>query len=101
MIVDQWLVPTRFSTFAQNVNKQQTVGPEGICPMSAAKKAALYMRVSTDSQTTENQLLELRAYASRMGYQIVAELSDQGISGTKGKKDLPSIGLVNSFPAGR
>lgn len=57
--------------------------------MSATKKCALYSRVSTDSQTTENQLLQLRAYAARMGYQIVAELADNGISGNKGKKDRP------------
>jgi DNA invertase Pin-like site-specific DNA recombinase len=52
--------------------------------------AAIYTRVSTDAQTTENQLLQLRAYAARMGYQIVAELADQGISGSKGKKDRPA-----------
>jgi DNA invertase Pin-like site-specific DNA recombinase len=57
--------------------------------MTNAKKCALYSRVSTDSQTTENQIRELRAYATRMNYQIVAELSDNGISGTKGKKDRP------------
>jgi DNA invertase Pin-like site-specific DNA recombinase len=28
-------------------------------------RAALYARVSTDTQTTDNQLLELRAYAAR------------------------------------
>src|ERR1035437_2806874 len=53
------------------------------------KKCAIYSRVSTDSQTTENQTLELRAYAARMDYQIVAEISDNGISGSKGKKDRP------------
>ena len=53
------------------------------------KKCAIYSRVSTDSQTTENQTRELRVYAARMNYQIVAELSDNGISGSKGKKDRP------------
>jgi DNA invertase Pin-like site-specific DNA recombinase len=45
--------------------------------MSATKKAAIYARVSTDSQTTENQTRELEAYAARMGYQIVATLTDK------------------------
>jgi DNA invertase Pin-like site-specific DNA recombinase len=53
------------------------------------KKCAIYSRVSTDSQTTENQTRELRDYAARMGYEIVTEISDNGISGSKGKKDRP------------
>jgi len=47
------------------------------------KKVAIYARVSTVSQTTENQLLELRATAQRMGYTIVAEFVDNGISGAR------------------
>jgi DNA invertase Pin-like site-specific DNA recombinase len=31
-------------------------------------RAALYARVSTDTQTTENQILELREYATRQGW---------------------------------
>ena len=38
------------------------------------KKIAIYARVSTDKQTCENQLIELRAVAERMGYEIVSEL---------------------------
>ena len=56
----------------------------------SAKKAAIYARVSTDLQTTENQTRELESYAARMGYQIVATLTDKGISGSKGKKDRPA-----------
>lgn len=58
--------------------------------MTATKKCVLYSRVSTDSQTTQNQTRELRAYAARMAYQIVAELADNGISGSKGRKDRPA-----------
>ena len=58
--------------------------------MTTAKKCVLYSRVSTDSQTTENQLRELRAYAARMNYQIVATSTDNGISGSKGRKDRPA-----------
>ena len=50
------------------------------------KHAVIYARVSTDSQTTENQTREMQTYAARIGYQIVATLTDNGISGSKGKK---------------
>ena len=55
------------------------------------KRVALYARVSTVSQTTENQLLELRQTASRMGYTIVTEFVDNGISGAKGRCDRPAL----------
>jgi DNA invertase Pin-like site-specific DNA recombinase len=49
------------------------------------KLAALYARVSTDQQTTENQLKELRAVARRMGWKLDGEFIDQGVSGAKGR----------------
>jgi DNA invertase Pin-like site-specific DNA recombinase len=55
------------------------------------KKVALYARVSTDKQTTENQLNELRAVANRMGYVITQEYVDNGISGAKSRIDRPSL----------
>jgi DNA invertase Pin-like site-specific DNA recombinase len=55
------------------------------------KRVALYARVSTASQTTENQLLDLRQTAQRMGYTIVAEFVDNGISGAKGRADRPAL----------
>ena len=57
--------------------------------MSKAKKVALYARVSTDGQSTENQLRELRAAIGRHGWTIVAEDVDRGVSGAKGRKDRP------------
>jgi DNA invertase Pin-like site-specific DNA recombinase len=45
------------------------------------KKVAIYARVSTDKQTCENQLKELRSIAERMQYIIVDEFIDEGISG--------------------
>jgi DNA invertase Pin-like site-specific DNA recombinase len=56
-----------------------------------SKKVAIYARVSTDKQTTENQLNELRAVASRMGYIIVQEYVENGISGAKSRSDRPSL----------
>ncbi|MBM3344165.1 MAG: helix-turn-helix domain-containing protein [Betaproteobacteria bacterium] len=55
------------------------------------KKVAIYARVSTASQTTENQLIDLRQTAERMGYTIVAEFVDNGISGAKGRCDRPAL----------
>lgn len=53
------------------------------------KRIALYTRVSQDSQTTENQRRELLAVAERNGWEIVAEFTDHGISGTKGRDKRP------------
>ena len=55
------------------------------------KKVAIYARVSTDKQTCENQLQELRATAQRMGYTVVAEFVDSGISGMKTREDRPAL----------
>ena len=55
------------------------------------KRIALYTRVSTDNQTTENQRRELIAVAERMGWQIVAEFCDEGISGAKGRDQRPAF----------
>jgi DNA invertase Pin-like site-specific DNA recombinase len=49
------------------------------------KRAAIYARVSTDSQTTENQVRELREVATRRGWQVVEVYCDNGISGAKGR----------------
>jgi DNA invertase Pin-like site-specific DNA recombinase len=54
-------------------------------------KAALYARVSTDEQTTENQLLELRAAAKRLGWVVVSEFVDHGISGARGRGGRPQL----------
>ena len=56
-----------------------------------SKRIALYARVSTDKQTCENQLQELRAIAERMNYTIVAEFIDNGISGMKTRQDRPAL----------
>lgn len=55
------------------------------------KKVCLYCRVSTTHQTSENQIRELRAVAERMGYEIVSEFIDNGISGAKSRKDRPAL----------
>lgn len=47
------------------------------------RRAAIYARVSTGAQTTENQLRELRQVAERHGWTVVAEFLDNGISGAR------------------
>jgi len=48
-------------------------------------RTAIYSRVSTNDQTVSNQILELKEIANRKGLEIVAEFSDEGISGSKGR----------------
>lgn len=55
------------------------------------QRVALYARVSTDKQSTENQLIELRGAAARMGWEVVGEFVDRGISGAKGRADRPRL----------
>ena len=55
------------------------------------KRVAIYARVSTDKQTCENQLNELRTIAERMQYIIVDEFIDEGISGVKTRLERPSL----------
>jgi DNA invertase Pin-like site-specific DNA recombinase len=55
------------------------------------KRAAIYVRVSTDKQTVENQLRELRQIAERRGWEVVKEYDDAGISGSKGRNDRPGL----------
>jgi DNA invertase Pin-like site-specific DNA recombinase len=50
-------------------------------------RCAIYARVSTNDQTTENQLIALRDLADKNGHQIVAEYIDQGVSGVSKIKD--------------
>lgn len=46
-------------------------------------KVALYARVSTEDQSTEGQLIQLREWARRLNYEIYKEYIDHAISGTK------------------
>ena len=54
-------------------------------------KAALYVRTSTNDQTTENQERELRAVAARLGHHILEVYADNGISGAKGRDRRPAF----------
>jgi DNA invertase Pin-like site-specific DNA recombinase len=56
-----------------------------------AKRIGIYLRVSTDNQTTENQRLELEAVANRSGWDVVGVYEDAGISGAKGRDKRPGL----------
>jgi DNA invertase Pin-like site-specific DNA recombinase len=59
--------------------------------LSGPKRVALYLRVSTQDQRTDNQLRELAAVAERASWQVVGTFTDNGISGAKGRKDRPAF----------
>ena len=50
-------------------------------------RAVIYSRVSTLKQSTENQTMELREVCKRNSWSVVREISDNGISGSKGRSD--------------
>ena len=59
--------------------------------MTKAKRIALYVCVSTDDQTVENQKRELQAWAHRCGHSVVKVFEDRGISGSKGRDKRPGF----------
>jgi DNA invertase Pin-like site-specific DNA recombinase len=58
-------------------------------------RTALYLRVSTDGQTCENQERELRAAALRMGHEVVRVYRDEGISGAQGRDRRPGFDALH------
>src|SRR5271170_6903990 len=55
------------------------------------RRAAVYLRVSTQDQTTANQERELRAVADQMKCEIVKVYRDHGVSGAKGRDKRPQF----------
>ena len=55
------------------------------------KKVVIYARVSTLDQTVDNQLIELRDHCSKMGWEIVKEYADKGLSGTLSRDKRPAF----------
>ena len=56
-----------------------------------ARRVALYVRVSTDHQSVENQIRELKQVAGRRGWTVVETYQDAGISGSKGRDKRPGL----------
>jgi DNA invertase Pin-like site-specific DNA recombinase len=55
------------------------------------RRVGIYLRVSTDGQTTENQRRELEAVAARSGWEVVDFYRDAGISGSNGREKRPGL----------
>lgn len=59
--------------------------------MRKPKRVALYVRVSTDSQTTDNQRRELADVAGRRGWNVVHVFAGEDVSGAKGRGQRPGF----------
>ena len=69
---------------------------------SKMKRVALYLRVSTDGQTVENQRQELQGVAQRRGWEVVRTYEDAAISGAKGRDKRPGLdALMKDAARGR
>jgi DNA invertase Pin-like site-specific DNA recombinase len=64
-------------------------------------RCAIYSRVSTDHQTTENQERELLERAQRAGWEVVKVYRDHGVSGAKSGKDRPAFEVMTKDAAKR
>lgn len=54
-------------------------------------RVAIYLRVSTKEQTTDNQRLELERVAAQRGWHVTRVYEDAGISGAKGRDKRPAF----------
>jgi DNA invertase Pin-like site-specific DNA recombinase len=69
---------------------------------SKQKRAALYLRVSTDGQTVDNQRLALEAVCEQRGWEVVEVYADNGVSGAKGRNQRAGLdALLKDAARGR
>jgi DNA invertase Pin-like site-specific DNA recombinase len=54
-------------------------------------RVAIYARVSTDGQSVNAQLADLREVSDRRDWEVVHEYIDKGISGVKGRDKRPAL----------
>lgn len=59
--------------------------------MQKRTRVGVYLRVSTDGQTTANQRRELEEVCTHRGWEIVEVYEDAGISGAKGRDQRPAF----------
>src|ERR1039457_2763501 len=50
------------------------------------RRCAIYARVSTADQCVNNQLYDLRQFAEQRGFEVAAEYTDVGVSGSKARR---------------
>src|SRR5579872_6598389 len=55
------------------------------------KRAAIYLRVSTDKQTVEHQRTALGDIAVQRGWTVAGEYADNGVSGAKNREKRPGL----------
>lgn len=60
-------------------------------PAPKSRRICIYLRVSTDGQSTDNQERELRAIADKAGWEVVQVYSDKGVSGAKERDQRPAF----------
>ena len=58
------------------------------------EKVVIYARVSTNDQTTENQILKLRTIVKKNDWELTEIYVDEGISGAKGRDKRPEFDRV-------
>lgn len=65
-------------------------------------RVAIYLRVSTSDQTTDNQRNDLERVAQQRGWTVVQVYEDHGISGAKGRDKRPAFDqMLKDATAGR
>ena len=70
--------------------------------MNKPKRVGIYLRVSTNDQTVENQRLDILRAAEQRGWTVVGEYADCGISGMKGRDKRPELDrLLKDASAGK
>ncbi|MEE4211686.1 MAG: recombinase family protein [Parvularcula sp.] len=67
----------------------------------SGKRAAIYLRVSTDGQTTANQREALNVIAAREGWSIVQVYEDHGVSGARARSDRPALNQLHKDAVAR
>ena len=72
-------------------SRKQRKGAATMTTRKNVTKAALYLRVSTDDQTTANQERELREAADAKGLEVAHVYRDNGVSGAKGRDKRPGL----------
>jgi Resolvase, N terminal domain len=68
----------------------QTEKAKAECPAARSARRCT-SGFSTDAQTVENQIRELRQVAKRRGWDVVDVYKDAGISGAKGRNGRPGL----------
>jgi hypothetical protein len=90
-----WAVFNRGPVRGVVIIQASPIDPSGGLPkwsyLCLMKQVGIYLRVSTNGQTTENQRRELDAIAGRSGWRVVEVFEDNGISGAKGRDKRPAF----------